>query len=106
MSHLLPPPRSSHRSACARNRSRPEPLSRQDAQELIGFINGSDPRYTAEPLTTGHPDFPNRAQCFRREGGGAALSYHSVRGYSAEARSEVDDPVFQAALAQWMAARG
>ena len=89
-----------------RDQSRPKPLSHQDAFELIGFINDNDPRYTARPLITGHADFPYRAQCFRRDTGGYAFLYHSIQGYSAEARRQVDDPLFQAALTRWIAARG
>ena len=88
-----------------RNQSRPEPLTSQDAWALIAFINAHDPRYTAQSLTTGHADFPYRAQCFRRDTGVYALLYHSVQDYGADARSQVEDPLFQAALTQWLATR-
>jgi hypothetical protein len=83
---------------------RPEPLSNQNALDLIGFINENDPRCTARWLSTGHADYKYRAQCFRRDTGGTALLYHSIHGYSADARHQVEDPEFLAALTQWVAA--
>jgi hypothetical protein len=85
--------------------NRPEPLSNQDALDLVGFINENDPRYTARWLTTGHTDYKYRAQCFRRDTGGHALLYHSIQGYGADARRQVEDPEFLAALTRWVAAR-
>ena len=106
MNASFPPSRFSAGPKPVRNQSRPRPLSNQDASDLIGFINENDPRYTAGSLTTGHADFPYRAQCFRRDTGGYASLFHSIQGYCADARSQVEDPVFQAALTRWIAARG
>jgi hypothetical protein len=81
---------------------KPQPLSNQDASDLIAFINQNDPRYTARLVLTRHPDFPNRAECFRRDTGRSALMYYSLQAYNTDAGAQVDNAPFQVALKQWM----
>lgn len=105
MKDFLPQSHRPTRPRPIRNQSRPKPLSNQDVFALVAFINTNDPRYTAGILMTGHTDFPCRAQCFRRDSGASAYLYHSIQGYAADARSQVNDPTFQSALTQWIVMR-
>lgn len=87
-------------------RHRPRPLSRQDVVDLVEFINGNDPRFTAIRLTTMHADYPFRAQCFLRDTGTYVQLFHSIEDYSTNAAGQIEDPVFHEALKLWSVARG
>ena len=75
------------------------PMSREQAESLAAFIERHDPRYhKAQVITIFKRSEGTRLQVMATHVNGSIADYPEIEVYATEARANVEDPDFQAAV--------